>query len=187
MQKGNLRGNHRFRKLIYTIIFIMWVLPSVCWAQDIPPFSGRVQVVVDANENIKAEIESYISRELRSLGDIIVTDDEPRWILDILAIESKKTGDYTTGIVLSIVILEPYNNKFLIEQVNPKYKADALLETMGLSEYTAHSVRTGPTDSLRNICNEVVADFDSKHLKQAREMRQKVINILQKRNKDNKP
>ena len=165
------------KKIIYLLLFL-WLLPIICFAQELQPFSGRVSVSVSANDNIKGKIESYISRELRSLGDIIVTDDNPRWILRIVALESTTKGGYKSGIDISVVILKPFNNDLIISiisQVDEKSKEVVSLLTSNLYSFSDHSLRVGAPEDLRSICSGIVADFDTQHIKPARDFWQKFI------------
>lgn len=175
------------RKIV-CLLLVAYLLPLICFAQEIKPFSGRVSVSVSASDNIKGEIESYISRELRSLGDIVVTDDNPRWILSIVALESTTKGGYKSGIELSIVILEPFDNSYLLNQVNETSKELISTMTSGLHSYSGHWLRVGSPEDLRSICNGIVADFDTQHIKPSRELWQKIIDYQKSNaNKETSP
>ena len=158
-------------------IFFIWLFPGVCFAQDLQPFSARVAVGVTADGNIKGQIESYISRELRSLGDIIVTNDHPDWILNIVAMESKTRSGYKSGIVLSIVILEPFKEYSAAFQVDIKSHEMFYKYVTSLHEVSGHGLRTGSSEDLKSICEGIVADFDSKHLKNSRKIWQELIDM----------
>ncbi len=167
----------------YYVIFFLFLLPLICFAQKTQSFSGRVGVYVSANENIKGEIESYISRELRSLGDIIVTDSNPRWILNIVAMELLTKGGYKSGVVLSVIILEPFDNglvKTLL--VDKTDRQMCVLLTSNLYYYPkGHWLRVGAPGDLRNLCNGIVADFDTEYLKPARNLWQKIVDSMKKK------
>ena len=74
-------------------------------------FSARVQVYVQAdNESVKSKVVSYVNRELRSLGDVVVTDNEPQYTLDIILLEVQFESQTPTGsIALSTVLTTPFN------------------------------------------------------------------------------
>lgn len=175
-------------KIKISFLIIFWFLPILCSAQELQPFSGRVSVSVSANDDIKGKIESYISRELRSLGDIVVTDDNPRWILSIVALESTTKSGYKSGIEISVVILEPFDNSLVISQVNEKSKEFVSTMTSGLHSFSGQWLRVGAPEDLRSICNGIVADFDSQHIKPARDFWQSYIDYQKKQsNKETSP
>jgi hypothetical protein len=170
------------RKFVLAL-FCSCVLFSPAIAEDLQPFSGRVQVSVSANESIKGKIESYLSRELRSLGDVVVTDDNPRWILSVVALESESKSGYKTGVDLSVVILEPFNNQFFVDMVPEKSKELASSMTSSLYSYSGHWLRVGAPEDLRSICNGIIADFDSSELKEARDFWQMMIDYQESKKK----
>jgi hypothetical protein len=169
------RGNNIMRIKTYIILFIMF-FPIVCLAQDLKPYSCRVSLYVSAkNDSFKGKIESYISRELRSLGDVTVTDDKPDWVLYILALETYIKGEQKAGVILSTTVLKPFNNKLLLNMVNEKFKEVVSKSTSGILEHRDNWLQIGSPSNLRSICNEIVADFDSQWIKPEREHRQKEI------------
>jgi len=159
---------------IYILIFA-FLLPIICYAQEIQPYSGRVSVSISANDNIKGQIESYISRELRSLGDVIVTDDNPDWVLHIVALEPTSKGGNKVGIILSVVITRPFKsnglNVLLIVLREVKKNEREILSSMtaDLNSIASHEIRVGSPEDLRNMCNSIVADFDTDQIKPFRE------------------
>lgn len=178
-------GAYIMRKGLY-IIIVVALFPFTSFARGLPPFSGRVSVSVNANENIKGEIESYISRELRSLGDIIVTDNNPRWVLNIVALEVSTKGGYKSGVLLSIVILEPFDSSLLMDLVGDKNKQNKQLiyvMTLDLYSFSGHWLRVGAPEDLRKICNAIVADFDTEYIKPARDSWQNIIDYQKKKTK----
>ncbi|MBO2568535.1 hypothetical protein [Shewanella algae] len=168
---------------IILALFCLCVVSSPAVAEDLQPFSGRVQVSVSASDTIKGKIESYLSRELRSLGDVVVTDDNPRWILSIVALESESKSGYKTGVELSVVILEPFNNQFVVNMVPEKSKDLVSGMTSSLYSYSGHWLRVGAPEDLRSICNGIIADFDSSELKEARDFWQMMIDYQESQKK----
>lgn len=165
-----------------TITFAL-LIPLVCIAGDMPQFSARVSVGVSADENIKGKIESYIARELRSLGDVIVTNDNPNWAIDIVALEAETRSGYKNGVNLSVVITKPFVNTFLVNQLDENYKSWVSAATTGLCRIYAEWLRIGSPEDLRSICNGIVADFDVHFLQPERKSWQEFADFL----KTNKP
>lgn len=162
------------RILIYAVFFAL-LMPVVCLAQDLKPFSTRVSVSVTAGQELKGKIEKCISKELSSHGDIIVTTDDPRWILDIIAAETTTKGGHKVSMDLSIVIMAPFDNKFVLKQVDAKYKEWVSTVTSDLYTYSGHWLRVGPPENLGSMCRGIVSDFDRQFIKPARDSWQKII------------
>jgi hypothetical protein len=161
--------------------FLLCLLPAVCLAQDLQPFSARVSVSVSAHEKIKGLIESYISSELRSVGGIVVTDVSPRWVLNIVALESETKGGLKLGVTLSTVVLEPFDNQYVVSLVSPKSKEAVSSFTSGLHRYSDHWINTGASQELKTICEKIVANFVSNHIKPVKDSWQKYIDTMQPR------
>ena len=161
--------------------FLLFLLPVLCLAQDLQPFSARVSVSVSAHEKIKGFIKSHISAELQRLGGIVVTDVSPRWILSIVALESETKGGLKLGVTLSTVVLEPFDNQYVVSLVSPKSKDVASSFTSGLHRYSGHWISTGASRDLKTICETMVVKFDSTHIKPVKDSWQRYIDTLQPR------
>jgi len=157
------------------VIFLAWLFPAVSFAQDMQPFSSKVFISVSGEDNIKDEVESYISQELISLGDIIVTDKEPDWIIEIIAIEVKTKSGPKSGVDLSIVLLKPFNNQIIVNLVSKESKEWVSSQTSDLYRISRHWIEIGAPEDLRSICNDIVADFNSHYIQPARDLWQKTI------------
>lgn len=141
----------------------------------------KVKVTVSADESIKNSVSSYLNRELRSLGDVDIVDNNPEWQLSILGGELETAGGRKTGVVLSTVILTPFNSKILLsQQLKPEYKDKALQMTSQLFWYPEHWLRIGPADSLQTLCKEIIAAFDTKYLEEQRRSRRSFKELLEK-------
>ena len=72
---------------ILTIFIFSFFLAShpVQAQESARPKPQRVKLLVSSSDsNIESEVKSYISRELRSLNDIIIVDDDVDWFLSII-------------------------------------------------------------------------------------------------------
>lgn len=131
-------------------------------------FSARVKVTVSAPDNIKGAVSSYLNRELRSLNDVELVDTKPEWEINVLAMELKTVGGYKSGVVLSTVIINSFDNQMLSVFFQPNLKDIGLYMTSSLSWYPDHWMNVGSTDDLQRLCKDIVADFDTKHLEESR-------------------
>jgi voltage-gated potassium channel Kch len=140
-------------------------------------FTAKIKLVVTSKDDIKGLITSYITRELRTLRDVDVVDqffgrgDEvgPQYLISILAMKIFTVGGNNTGVALSFVIKQPFENRIILENfLQPQVKDSILDVTDGLYYDGLHWLNTGPTNSLQDLCKVFVADFDSKVLEKDR-------------------
>lgn len=167
--------------LLFVLIVILMPF-DIATAGEIKPWSTSVKVNVAANDNIKGQIESYIKRELRSLSDVTVVDEEAEWELQIVAMEPATKGGYKTGIILSVVIISRFPNGIMSAVVQEQYKESIKNMTGDLYYYPDHWLRVGDNDALRTMCFELSAEFDSTHLEPSRMSYQELINSIEKKN-----
>jgi hypothetical protein len=140
-------------------------------------FNARVTVEVSATENIKGLIHSFLTRELRSLEDVLIVDEDPDYKLEVAAVELTSNKGQKTGVALSILILMPFDSELFTPLLEAKYKESSELITTNLYNLNKHWLRVGSDDDLRKICQKIVADFDSQHLESSRILFDQ-INIL---------
>jgi hypothetical protein len=161
------------------MVFLLGILPAVGLARDLQPFTVRVSVSVSANEKIKGSIKSYIGSELKRQGGVVLTDVSPRWVLSIVALEPETKGGLKMGVVLSTVVLEPFDNRHLVSMALPKSKEVVSSFTSGLYRYSDHWIHTGALRDLKTLCETIVANFDTNHIKPLKESRQRYIDTMQ--------
>jgi hypothetical protein len=169
------------------LLSFLFSIPHSGFSQekDIEKLSIRVKLACSAQDNIRGEVESYLRRELRSLNDVILVDENPDLEVRIIAMEQKTTDGIKVGLVFSVVVLEPMADtiKFwVMSQGKIAYDKlafmDKLKDDLRIYAYKAHWVRTGPIEELRSICQKIVARFDIDHLEEARKSHQQFIDYL---------
>jgi hypothetical protein len=165
-------------KARFCMAFLLCFFPSVCLAQDSQSFSARVSLSVSANEKIKGSIEGYIASELWSLDGITLTDVNPRWVLSVVALESETKGGLKLGLTLSTVVLEPFDNQYVVSLVSPKSRKAVSSFTSGLYRYSDHWISMGALQDLRTLCENIVVTFDSNHIRPAKESWQAYLDTV---------
>jgi len=188
---------------IWVLIVVIWIfsLSTNPFAQGLLERSFRVKVVVSAEEKISGKIESYIKRELRSLADVTIVEEETDYEISVVAIEDKLESGKIVGITLSVVILDCLDPllyvipiaKFFGWTLPGETNMTGFREKLGdfgldrpsyiLDE---HWLRTGSYRALRSICEGIVADFDTEILEGPRKLRQEVGEILKTEQKEEK-
>lgn len=183
---------------IYASAFLILLLAAVLLPNsisgnektEIPKFSTTVQLSIAAPYEIKNLVHSYLSRELRSLGDIKLVENDPEWIIDIIACQVKDRTGYVGGVMFSVVIEKRYRMpvELLMSTVRSAFRITSddwnkLKETRqyleeafteidtacNFKDLVHHKLRTGNSRDMQSICQEIVADFDAEHLNKQRE------------------
>ena len=138
----------------------------------------HLSISYNADATVKAQIISFFSRELRSLGDVTVVDEKGHYIISAVGVPLR-AGGKTNGFALAIVFLRQpqeaewatdrwFHDMIGVEQVIPK-RLDILRALLQHGpEYLDSYLETGPFDSLQNICQKVVALLDTNILDGAR-------------------
>lgn len=145
------------RKNLFLIVLILFC--------SISAFSQARKIYVEVSVQVKDTklrdtIESYITRELRTLGDVEV--DSPGFFkIEVLALENR-TSTELLGYTMSVVI--SHFSTCTSRKTNSKGK----LETWTCYVQKFHFLRVGSTDDFRKMCEDVVTDFDTRALKPMR-------------------
>lgn len=152
--------------------------------EDIINSNIRVEVLV-AGEN-SSEIESFVKRELRSIGDVDIVDgdENPEVIVSLVSVSiSVNERDY--GISLSTVFMETFNvpMSFL-----GSLGIDSLVSSR-LSMYVDHGYRSAvkvsnhknwvlPKNEIRDNIQRLVAELDTELLDLLRQERREKLKLL---------
>jgi hypothetical protein len=154
----------------FLLFFILACLVHNQYAQSQTSKSTfRVKLEISGNDNIKTEVSSYLSRELRALNDVVLVDDNPHYLISIVAVEVPSLSGYKTGVNLSVVVLKIFPNKWLdiwIMKLPDASKKGILDYTSNLYYFIDHSTIGGSSDDLQSMCKKIVATFDNETLEE---------------------
>jgi hypothetical protein len=159
-------------------------------------FKVKTGVYVRGEENINGLIENYIGKELGNLGNVIVTYSQLDCAIDVVV---KKLTDGSSndknGYALSVTIIDRFDSSLItraiekLDTIIPRIKAQPIVikqleelsaELVGIAINTAriksfHNsfLYTGSEGQLRELCFNIVADFNNEYLKEKRKMIQR--------------
>jgi hypothetical protein len=138
-----------------------------------PKYSATVQVDVSCDdEPLKGQIRSFVSRELRSLGDITIVDEAPDFVLSVIATPAKTQGNIVTG----VVIATQFTGTVKIDLTSLKGKVsarsiDMLTDVLnGARIVWGFELQTGSMNDVQSLCRIIVADFDTSALEPCRKL-----------------
>ncbi len=172
-------------------LFITFLATCALYAQDKLPvhkWTTTVSVVLEGDdEDTNRKIDSYIKRELRSLNDVTIAEQNGDYIIDVLAIKLTNNRQVMTGYAVSFVLNEraitSSNNLSFISDTNYATVASMFLSSAVFPR--DHQLRTCPPEELKQTCEELVTSMDSGTFETARR-NQKLIDetLSQFRNKN---
>lgn len=166
-----------------TILILIVLLSSISFTQN-PPTQAqnqalrfKVAVLVSCeNESAKSLMESYIKRELRSLGDVQIVGNHlknPLWehLIDIHGLEMKyKSGAKTGSLAICTQFFSIVPHTHFHELWQEHYKEFPAV-TVPLSTTSYH-----PVDRLDSFSKSAVAYFDTNKLQLLRDLRTRFNN-----------
>ncbi len=176
----------------YTAIILL-LCTYVSFAQEAKP-SIKIKLTIEtADEGMEQTVESYISRELRSLGDTTIVDTGEDCLIGIMIMENKTLSG---SFALSVVFYERQDVYGLlavrggIEKIRKEIRKIAeteqqkelltsstilllkmvvALPTIGDYSIKDHFMYTGVMDNnLRKCCEQVIVQFNNSYLKEKR-------------------
>ncbi|MHC4182626.1 MAG: hypothetical protein ACYSR0_04690 [Planctomycetota bacterium] len=156
----------------------------------------KIGVYVRGEENLNGLIEGSISKELRGLGNVVVTYTKLDCAIDIVikGLTNGNSSDKSTY-ALSVTIIDRFDSLPItraireLDTIIPKIIAQPIVikqleelseELIGIAVSTAkikayHNsfLYTGNEGQLSELCFKIVADFNNEYLKEKREMIQR--------------
>lgn len=115
----------------------------------------NVEVEISAKNNVtKDAIESYITRELRTLVDVNIVTAKPLFSLRIVALD---TGDQENPAGYALSVAATRNVACTVAGIRRMCEI-----------FEDHALYVDKAENLRALCEEIVTDFDIRHLKDLR-------------------
>lgn len=150
-------------------------------AQAPSGFVARVDIVFDVPESIEHVFQDCILRELRSLGDVRLTKDNPQYRITVMALPNK-TRDEVIGFTFSILITRPFDKNVLrplLMSGNLGEREKRLLFVVGnnYEKIVKNSLLTCPPEELGRVCNEIVSGFNADLLEKDRRLWKSAMGI----------
>lgn len=144
--------------------------------QKFPKFSTTVRLSITADEPLQNQIYSYISRELRSLGDVEIVNQDAEWVINVVAMTVHSKSGTELGVAFSTVVLGSSQTLKVLVDISElsKKEREAFYTMIPLyCTFNGHSLETGDKEDIKTLCHVIVVDFDFDHLKPSRETHQR--------------
>ncbi len=155
--------------------------------------SINIGVYVRGEENLNSAIEDYVSKELKNLGNIVVTFSQLDCAIDIVVKKlNDGNGNEKGGYALSVTIVDRVDRfpitraieeidtiipkinaqpivKKQLEELSKKL-ADIVISTAKIKSYQNGFLYTGSVGQLHELCIKIVDDFNNEYLKGKRKV-----------------
>jgi hypothetical protein len=149
----------------------------------IPKYECRVQLSVSASEDIKSILQSYLARELRSLGDISLVDDEADFKVIVIGMNTYSDNNTMIGYTIATTIVEPFDNQLMLTFLrastsNPNIADTIDKLTKNLCIY--HTTIINTDSDLKRLSGTIVANFDSDYVEADRKLHREIHELTDK-------
>ncbi|MBI3698309.1 MAG: hypothetical protein HY238_26165 [Acidobacteria bacterium] len=151
-----------------------------------PKTRVKLDVVSKNDTLLQSQINSYVNRELRTLGDVEIVYDNQQYTLSIIAFVIEGTYGTPIGVAMATTITEP----IVTDLFKSVLKSDADKRTVELvfSVYETHInsfLNVGPPGQVQAICKDIVVMFDSSILEMQRKFQQRLGEVRRLAPNDN--
>ena len=171
--------------VIVSVVCCLIALPPAAFAQaesspdqvpavGPPKFTALVEVVIDMPDSIKQPFASCVLQELQSLGDVVVTGNNPQYRITIMGLPNK-TSEENIGFTFSVLITRPFDKNLLrplllSENIGETEKRILMLVGSNYERIEKNSLLTTSPNELGHICREIVSGFETDLLAKDREI-----------------
>ena len=148
--------------MLKTLMLI--ILLSLSLQAQLANWKGRVHLTIQGKDEVGSVISSYLNRELRKLGDVLVVDTTPDFEISIVFIEQKlTTSDRRLGWAMSTVVLEERGipEAMLANVIVPTYQELIKTHYTHLFTMAEHYLWVGAMSDLETNCVQLIATIDS--------------------------
>ncbi|MGA1824355.1 MAG: hypothetical protein ACMUIP_06790 [bacterium] len=153
--------------LILTVVFSL-LLTLFVYSDNIQAkeFSMRVSLSVNGQKDLCEVIRPYMIETLNTLHDVEVVDDDFDWLIGIIVQELSTNIGYKTGVVFSGVVIKASNGWY--NSLNGEEKEITPELTATLHGCEGHWLRVGAKKEIKEICREIIKNFDRDYLEKDR-------------------
>lgn len=140
----------------------------------------RLNVQVDGNPQTVTLVKSYVNREMRALGDVVITQDDPGYQMEILVAQEAQVY------ALSVVTWNQLDKKTFLPTLLKAYhvdpsQADPLFSILVPARLdTKHYLQACPILRLEEAVKRIVAQYDVDTLQKDRDIWQKASDAKNK-------
>ncbi len=153
------------RMLVLTVIW-SFLLPQFVFPQETPQsHMVKIHLSVSGPDSLGASIRANVARELETQEDMVITDVDPHWALQIAALKLECPSHREPTIMVSVLTAQTFSSAPLALLLSEKVDEATLTAirriTSGLFRFSRHWVETAPADDLQGLAKGIVLRFRS--------------------------
>ena len=147
-------------------IALMFLLPTAAvFAEDTPEPAFRVALEVSLrDEDLKERVSKYLRNELRALGDVEVSAENPDYKLYVMLTEMHAGGGriaYVLGISVTSFFPDGYFDTILRQDLSNADEVSRLLEAVPVYEHQFLSLAGPSEDNLIETVTSSIANLNT--------------------------
>ena len=166
--------------MIVRCLIVLFLFTITAHAQS-QKINVALQVSMDDSEDTL--VISYLNRELRSLHEIQITEEQSaKYIISVVIIKDKAFDSRDIGYSASVVVIEPLDKTAIDRLLSTYETANNTSLREFYSEFgrvAGHLVQVGGNNDLPKICSRIIATVDVKVF----ELYRKAVQSIQNRNR----
>ena len=153
------------QRLLILLVLLLMVGAPVTLSQK-AMFRVAVEITTK-DESIKSLIESYIKRELRSLGDVEVVKKDPHLKIEMVCIKHKSKDGNHLGYAFATAFTRKHST---VDWLRTDISEDLKVFLTPVYVLENLYLKVGGRESIKSSCQEIVADLDTEHIEQLRSL-----------------
>ena len=130
------------------------------------PETIRVRLSVSGPDILQSSLRISLRQALEEQGDVVITEVNPQWILQIAALEMEGSSGTAGSVVVSVVTLETFSTAplsvLLSDQLDAATVAAIGRLTSGLFRHAHHWIEAGPSKDLDTLVGGIASRFHTK-------------------------
>ena len=134
--------------------------------QNSPPETIRVRLSVSGPDTLQSSLRIILREALADQGDVVITEVNPRWVLQIAALQLEGPSGAAGSVVVSVLVLETFSSAplrvLLSDQLDAATVAAIGEVTSGLFRHPHHWVEAGPSRDLETLIGRVASRFHAR-------------------------
>lgn len=167
-------------KLLLKLATVVFFVPLFIFADG--KSNHRIQLDVSAPETIKGEVTSYLSREIRRIGDVELVDTDPFLKISVLALVNSSRANGPIGYTLVFLVEKPVRYRqfrsSLAKSLDPTTLAVADFAFDNTTSVLSHFVQVGGVEDLEMLCKKSVAEIDGTAIEGQRKLFQQMVDAI---------
>jgi len=131
-----------------------------------PPEAIRVRLSVSGPDTLQSSLRIILREALEDRGDVVITEVNPQWILQIAALQLEGPSGTGESVVVSVLMLETFSSAplriLLSEQLDAATVAAIGQLTSGLFHHAHQWIEAGPSGHLDRLIGGVASRFHAR-------------------------